>query len=195
MAMINCPECDSEVSDKAQSCPKCGYGLSSIGLSKTITENKKNPCMSDIENQIAIVNSYKKKIKISWFFTFVCVLSIVGVFAALIPIGFGLYFESKKKKAMLEITPCLKSIYMSVALSEVNTNFNSIEDNKDFSSFDSVEFIYQIYIYAHKLDADAIVFGDVSSSTHVSAHTKTNGKVSVSSATKLSNVVSFLKLK
>lgn len=27
MALINCPECDHEISDKAQSCPHCGYVL------------------------------------------------------------------------------------------------------------------------------------------------------------------------
>jgi hypothetical protein len=27
MALIDCPECGSQVSDKAESCPKCGYGI------------------------------------------------------------------------------------------------------------------------------------------------------------------------
>jgi hypothetical protein len=27
MALINCPECSSEVSDKAGDCPKCGFPL------------------------------------------------------------------------------------------------------------------------------------------------------------------------
>lgn len=27
MALINCPECDNEISDKAEFCPKCGYKL------------------------------------------------------------------------------------------------------------------------------------------------------------------------
>lgn len=27
MALIKCPECGNEVSDTAQSCPKCGYAL------------------------------------------------------------------------------------------------------------------------------------------------------------------------
>lgn len=25
--LINCPECGKEISDKAESCPKCGYPL------------------------------------------------------------------------------------------------------------------------------------------------------------------------
>ena len=26
MALINCPECNNEVSDKAEICPNCGFG-------------------------------------------------------------------------------------------------------------------------------------------------------------------------
>ena len=26
MALIKCPECSNDVSDKAEKCPKCGYG-------------------------------------------------------------------------------------------------------------------------------------------------------------------------
>ena len=27
MALIKCPECGAEVSDKAEACPKCGYPI------------------------------------------------------------------------------------------------------------------------------------------------------------------------
>ena len=30
MALIKCPECQSEVSDKAKTCPKCGYPIDEI---------------------------------------------------------------------------------------------------------------------------------------------------------------------
>ena len=30
MALVNCPECGNEISDKAQSCPKCGYPIACI---------------------------------------------------------------------------------------------------------------------------------------------------------------------
>ena len=30
MALIHCPECDKEISDKAQTCPHCGYELHSV---------------------------------------------------------------------------------------------------------------------------------------------------------------------
>lgn len=36
MALITCPECGNEVSDKAASCPKCGYTLRQSGISKVM---------------------------------------------------------------------------------------------------------------------------------------------------------------
>lgn len=37
MALINCPECNHQVSDKAISCPNCGYPISSV--EQTTTDN------------------------------------------------------------------------------------------------------------------------------------------------------------
>lgn len=31
MALIQCPECDNNISDKAIACPHCGYPSSEIG--------------------------------------------------------------------------------------------------------------------------------------------------------------------
>lgn len=39
MALINCPECNKEISDKATVCPHCGYGLNSISV---ITAHKRS---------------------------------------------------------------------------------------------------------------------------------------------------------
>lgn len=45
MALITCPECGNEVSEKAASCPKCGYILkqSEISKVKEILSRKKLP--------------------------------------------------------------------------------------------------------------------------------------------------------
>lgn len=47
MALINCPECNKETSDKAESCPHCGYPIeNSFKLhhnnSETVKENEMN---------------------------------------------------------------------------------------------------------------------------------------------------------
>ena len=31
MALITCPECGKEVSDKATACPNCGYPINTVG--------------------------------------------------------------------------------------------------------------------------------------------------------------------
>ena len=35
MALINCPECKKEISDKAQSCPYCGCPVSAVTIEQT----------------------------------------------------------------------------------------------------------------------------------------------------------------
>lgn len=36
MALINCPECSGQVSDKAKVCPHCGYELVALPKKKTL---------------------------------------------------------------------------------------------------------------------------------------------------------------
>lgn len=49
MALINCPECKTKVSDKAESCPKCAYPIAGIsntnahsGKIQTVEQTSKN---------------------------------------------------------------------------------------------------------------------------------------------------------
>lgn len=62
MALIKCPECGKEISDKASSCPNCGYPISnnSFVVSK---ENQKQTQNNDNENNSDIVQSKSKKSK------------------------------------------------------------------------------------------------------------------------------------
>lgn len=48
MALINCPECNHQISDKAQSCPNCGYPLieiSNSNISETNNSENQNYCV------------------------------------------------------------------------------------------------------------------------------------------------------
>lgn len=36
MALIRCPECGKEISNKAEACPNCGYPIASLGKAKRI---------------------------------------------------------------------------------------------------------------------------------------------------------------
>lgn len=44
MALINCPECNKQVSDKASSCPNCGYPIS-----KCLSEEKKEETVISVD--------------------------------------------------------------------------------------------------------------------------------------------------
>jgi len=43
MALINCPECGTEVSDKAKSCPKCAYPIQEAPIKQTERGNNFPP--------------------------------------------------------------------------------------------------------------------------------------------------------
>lgn len=53
MALINCPECGSEVSDKAKACPRCGYA---------IADNRPDGC---IKIKITDIYGYPQKVLIT----------------------------------------------------------------------------------------------------------------------------------
>ena len=41
MALINCPECEKEISDKVKACPHCGYPMESAGVQKVVVVKNK----------------------------------------------------------------------------------------------------------------------------------------------------------
>jgi len=43
MALISCPECQTEVSDKAVSCPKCGCPIASLALASQAVPGQASP--------------------------------------------------------------------------------------------------------------------------------------------------------
>ena len=57
MALLKCPECDSQVSDKAQCCPKCGFPVKDmIEIErKTIQEKKRAKRKKMVEIVLAVV--------------------------------------------------------------------------------------------------------------------------------------------
>lgn len=89
MALVICPECGKELSDKAESCPGCGYVLWNNGLSKTgkskLSERETSPTMGAIYIFCGIL---------AVVFGIFTVVIIIGIFAiiggsALIGIGVG----------------------------------------------------------------------------------------------------------
>lgn len=43
MALIKCPECSGNVSDKAPTCPYCGYPMNTVTTSKPRSKRQKRP--------------------------------------------------------------------------------------------------------------------------------------------------------
>ena len=77
MALINCPECEKQVSDKAVSCPNCGYPISQMVNSNSFKEGLKSSpkdyeetkqnldAKEDLQSIILdVVNKYPKDSKV-----------------------------------------------------------------------------------------------------------------------------------
>ena len=69
MALINCPECNREVSDKAASCPHCGYKLNPIE-----EQTKSVDSEGDVQKE-----KEKKSINIKTILILLCAVILIGV--------------------------------------------------------------------------------------------------------------------
>lgn len=75
MALIKCPECGTEVSSLAESCPKCAYPIASGGSTQTQAHGGK------IQTIERTSKRYKAQLLWGWFFEIVgIILMIVGGF-------------------------------------------------------------------------------------------------------------------
>lgn len=87
MALINCPECNKEISDKVKACPHCGYPF----IENTESATKEPQQVEITSVNLKKMNPYKKK-KIA--ISLICLVVIfIGVF------GFISVDRSKKEKA------------------------------------------------------------------------------------------------
>lgn len=57
MALINCPECNKEVSDKAEVCPNCGFGVAKY----VVRQNKIEKIQKEAEKEAYLYVKQKKK--------------------------------------------------------------------------------------------------------------------------------------
>lgn len=60
MALIKCPECSKEISDKANNCPNCGYPLSELITTGTVRIKMPN---NVVEGWVGLFSSRKAEIK------------------------------------------------------------------------------------------------------------------------------------
>ena len=88
MAMIKCPECGTEVSDKAEKCPKCAYPIQSTQTeekTQTIQQTSKKLKKHIIFSVLALI--------VGVIFLFIKSISWLGVL--LIIVGIAWYIITK----------------------------------------------------------------------------------------------------
>jgi len=57
--LINCPECQNKVSNKASDCPYCGYPLSETDMQEKYKDGQPNPNESELKrcNSVTLFQS------------------------------------------------------------------------------------------------------------------------------------------
>ena len=67
MALIQCPECGKEVSDKAGKCPHCGYPLEELEKKEPVKEKKKSEVLEKTRKE----EIKQKDNSYNWYCTFI----------------------------------------------------------------------------------------------------------------------------
>ena len=201
MAIINCPECNNEVSDKAETCPKCGFGLASklasVELTETIYQNKSIECFKSIRPKIQQFKEQVESAKEGFTYYLILIpLLFAGFIPGIIWGFFKMLSKEKLKKLSVKLNECMNKVYFNVSQEDARKNFDIIESNVVFQTEANKSVLMsQIYVYAYDLNADAIAIGNMSANTEIDASTNRSGKVSIDSITTHSTEVSFLKSK
>lgn len=140
MALINCPECGNEVSDKAANCPNCGYPLEDMGFVKEeVAEEKASEVVGDdiskedVEEKIVKEKKPISKKVIVGIIGGLVVASLIGYFATsnirAYSKGKELYSQNKYKEA-IEIFSDLNDYKDSKELLEKAKKMYAIQTDK-----------------------------------------------------------------
>lgn len=74
MALINCPECGNQVSDRAHQCPNCGYPIENI---KSAHEIKKSEVVQTDIEEVSLKNTKPKRGKLKTIIIVLVILIII----------------------------------------------------------------------------------------------------------------------
>lgn len=101
MALIKCPECKNNISDKAPTCPKCGYPITDLSRNtnradvKPLSPQKKWNLMTKDEKKLGYITA----LIILWFIL-AGIFPVVGIIISVIVIVFSIaYLLSPKARA------------------------------------------------------------------------------------------------
>ena len=182
MALIKCPECGKEISDKATACPNCGYPIAteenqvSIGEKDDIQENsiiekeskeeglKTDTTKEEPQKQVVEENREGKSVSATKSKK---PLLIGALVVALL--GVGIFFGTANARAY----SAAMKLYDSGKYQEAANQFQNIEDYKDSSEMVK-ECSYQI---AAGLEGDGKIKEAVSEYEKISGYKDSDDKV------------------
>lgn len=144
MAIINCPECGKEVSDKAISCPNCGYGVKSHYEKIYKFEQDKQNIQKREKAKKEILNNLKNNKKI--FFVVFGVMFIL----AMLYIGFLIY----NGKVDYQLA---KKQFLNGDLETAEKTFYSLNGYRDSEEYIQIIKKQRFQEAMDKIDSDCLV--------------------------------------
>ena len=137
MALINCPECNHEISDKAEKCPNCGFPIPKIshcrlcGKEISVGQEVCEKCKKDYE--IPNINETEKKKKKSKHSTLGLISAIICGVAVLVPLP-----------VFLSFIMCISAMIMSIVDLCIPTKEKHIVDDVGVIV---IGVLYCLYLY------------------------------------------------
>lgn len=127
MAIINCPECGKEVSNKAEKCPNCGYPINIVHHQRQ---------MNSTPNRSAVViNRMPQKQKMSGLGIAALIFCILGCtfWIGIILAVIDLCTKDGKKKTCSIIAVVISFFWISICASAINSKDSNSNNNETIS--------------------------------------------------------------
>ena len=126
MALINCPECDKEISDTIKKCPHCGFKIKKIETEQSIFSNAKNMIVESIPTD-------KKKRNI--------LFSVIGAIAIIIIVALILIFtgNSQPDEPIVEIPNIGQEVEGNASLESENDRLKSESNSEPASKTEPIK--------------------------------------------------------
>ncbi len=191
MALIKCPECQKEISDKSENCVNCGYPIDTVTTTTTTKDNTEQTNQNNTNKKILECPLEIKENEsytpispllhgialIFTLFLFVAGLFSDGIGAALtmsVLLGGLAFFLSnilymltpfywKKKKNIEIIYDYFKQRFHTIENFDTEKHEKVFEWNEKKKK-DNDELMFNIYLQAYNKNADAVILKDLNKS-------------------------------
>ena len=131
LALINCPECNKEISDSCVSCPNCGY---------TLKNSKYKVNIQSLVNKLVDRTKIKPKLLITGF---ICIILIVLL---LVSFGGSLFLSPSVRYSLKAVQKIQDGLLMPESIRIYDIYYEKMTSDPDYEAEDD-PLVAQVYVY------------------------------------------------